>query len=762
MKTTSIINQQAGEDSAATNTIAMKIDDSSTVFLMDMLGKMYVHPAQAVLREYLSNAYDAHTSKGGDLPPIQVGLPGQRTKTLSVRDFGNGMSEEAFTNILSQYGASTKRESNKLIGGFGVGAKAGFAVGDEFFMTSYQNGQGLRFRLYKDSQNQGYIQMVKRFSTSQPDGMLVEVEIPENNLPELGIDALSNFFLGYDPATLSIVYEGSSYDDWNTVFDTSHYTAISLNGHPVGWRGKRYGLYKWQLTALVGKVFYRLNPVSIINVLRENESENAVLLSLLEFLNNTGLENILNLPIGSVEMPPSREEITLSERSFATIINALTNYSHLLHEHFQRDINAKTYSQALQVFAELEQFRYSRADELTWQGKPLGRKLFQSSEAVVYHVVNSTPSKSAEDIARFETVSFARMRKHSGELFVITVNSSAEAQTVQNQLNDKETFRQVYYSTRRLSSSLSSHMAFVVLTKDDALYEIMKDEPAYSAAQVDKISISLQKKAALAAKRDEQERKDEASKLTYFSLADINYVGLRKDKAPKVFDGQEDTEMFYWSEEELSELGFTKATNFAFPYTFHESTADYSVDGLSPSSNQRRILTFLRFFLPTNSYVILQGKECKIASFKASYPSVKSGVQAIQTAIKNQLADNESDLCILRAGLDNLGLTSTDNQSNLMNFFTCLEPNEKVLLPENLRDADEQIHAFHKVKEKTSYIGKADWEKMLRCFSPVSETIPTPPAGQVGLEERYPLLFVITNFTSEKVRKDVIAYLNSK
>jgi HSP90 family molecular chaperone len=170
MRTTNIVQKSQSDREVGTSAIAMTIDEASSVFLMDALGKLYSRPAQAVLREYLSNAIDAHKAKGGKLPAIQITLPEGNTRNpsgssmLIIRDFGKGMNEEEFGSILSRYGASTKRDSNAMIGGFGLGAKSGFAVSDEFFMTSYQQGRGLRVRIFKDALNQGYIDVIDRFT----------------------------------------------------------------------------------------------------------------------------------------------------------------------------------------------------------------------------------------------------------------------------------------------------------------------------------------------------------------------------------------------------------------------------------------------------------------------------------------------------------------------------------------------------------------------------------------------------------------------
>ena len=199
MKTTNVVQEAVGYEGVSDDALEMSIDEGSSVFLMDALGKLYSQPARAALREYLANGIDAHVEAGGKRPAIEVTLPSSEKRVLSIRDYGNGMSEDNFSNILRRYGASTKRHSNKLTGGFGLGAKAGFALTDAFHMTSYQNGKRIKVRIFKIAGGKGFIEVIERSTTSEADGMLVEVDVPAGNVEELSYDKLvtDKFFAAY-------------------------------------------------------------------------------------------------------------------------------------------------------------------------------------------------------------------------------------------------------------------------------------------------------------------------------------------------------------------------------------------------------------------------------------------------------------------------------------------------------------------------------------------------------------------------------------
>src|SRR5690349_20945960 len=98
----------------------------SIVHLMGLLTTLYADPELAIIREYSTNALDSHRQAGVGLP-IEIVLPSQFERTFIVRDFGLGMSEEELTDNYSEYGFSSKRETNEATGMLGVGGKSALA-----------------------------------------------------------------------------------------------------------------------------------------------------------------------------------------------------------------------------------------------------------------------------------------------------------------------------------------------------------------------------------------------------------------------------------------------------------------------------------------------------------------------------------------------------------------------------------------------------------------------------------------------------------
>ena len=131
--------------SSVNNNIKTNLDDAQVfginadASMFDILSKkLYSNPIQSVIRELVSNAIDANTAAGQE-DPIQVHFPNDADPTFWVRDTGVGMDAEKLMNVFT-YGGSDKRDTNKQIGGLGVGAKSPFSVTDSFTVESTKDG----------------------------------------------------------------------------------------------------------------------------------------------------------------------------------------------------------------------------------------------------------------------------------------------------------------------------------------------------------------------------------------------------------------------------------------------------------------------------------------------------------------------------------------------------------------------------------------------------------------------------------------------
>jgi hypothetical protein len=123
--------------SASKMDVDMESADMLQYYLRD---KIYTNKILAPVREYICNAIDAHVEFGID-KDVEVKF-GNLTGTWvwSVRDFGLGLDEDDIRNVFGKYGKSSKRDTEKQVGAFGVGAMSGFSYTDTFYVTSFHKG----------------------------------------------------------------------------------------------------------------------------------------------------------------------------------------------------------------------------------------------------------------------------------------------------------------------------------------------------------------------------------------------------------------------------------------------------------------------------------------------------------------------------------------------------------------------------------------------------------------------------------------------
>lgn len=111
------------------------IDKENINFITTLLtSSLYSKPLQSFFRETVSNAYDSCVEAGKDnyiIIYIETKNKDNKTYniynyyydstycTISIRDYGTGLSPERFNTIYTNIGSSTKRESNDYIGMFG-------------------------------------------------------------------------------------------------------------------------------------------------------------------------------------------------------------------------------------------------------------------------------------------------------------------------------------------------------------------------------------------------------------------------------------------------------------------------------------------------------------------------------------------------------------------------------------------------------------------------------------------------------------------
>jgi len=166
------------------------IGDESII--IDFLrNKIYSNKLKSPLQEYVSNGRDGNREVDSK-KPIHITLPDSSNNFVwSVRDYGPGISPDRMENVFVKYGSSTKRDTNKLTGFFGVGSKSGWAYSPSFNVTTFINGIKRQYLALIDASNKGRLDLTYEGLTDEPDGTEISYVINQYDVSN-AVNAISD------------------------------------------------------------------------------------------------------------------------------------------------------------------------------------------------------------------------------------------------------------------------------------------------------------------------------------------------------------------------------------------------------------------------------------------------------------------------------------------------------------------------------------------------------------------------------------------
>lgn len=208
-KTTSMSLEQPTEE------ISIGVDLETQDLLLDRLTEMYTDAPGSSVREVISNALDTSVT-AGSTRPIEVTLD-EINLSLTVRDFGEGMSREDVNNYYGLYGRSSKRKDMNQIGAFGLGAKAPLAYTNEFSVRTIKDGVVTAFTMSRD--NTGYnLRIYYVQETDEANGTAVTIPIRANDIARFK-DAVESYQTYSFDLPILLNGEAPNLDNWVQVED---------------------------------------------------------------------------------------------------------------------------------------------------------------------------------------------------------------------------------------------------------------------------------------------------------------------------------------------------------------------------------------------------------------------------------------------------------------------------------------------------------------------------------------------------------------
>lgn len=164
--------------------LVFKVDDEDQGFIFEMLrSKIYSDSIAAICREISANARDANREVMKGHIPVEIGfrkehlLDGGSSLHVYFKDEGPGISPDRMANVFCKYAKSTKRDTDELTGGFGLGAKTPFAYADAFNIETVVDGVKYLYTAYIDESRRGKIAKLSEEKCDEPNGTTIVVPI---------------------------------------------------------------------------------------------------------------------------------------------------------------------------------------------------------------------------------------------------------------------------------------------------------------------------------------------------------------------------------------------------------------------------------------------------------------------------------------------------------------------------------------------------------------------------------------------------------
>ncbi|URY14461.1 rIIA lysis inhibitor [Shigella phage ESh29] len=314
---------------------AFSITASPKVFKI-LSSDLYTNKIRAVVRELITNMIDAHAlNENPEKFIIQV--PGRLDPRFVCRDFGPGMSDfdiqgdDNSPGLYNSYFSSSKAESNDFIGGFGLGSKSPFSYTDTFSITSYHKGEIRGYVAYMDGDGpQIKPTFVKEMGPDDKTGIEIVVPVEEKDFRNFAYEVS---YIMRPFKDLAIINGLDREIDYFPDFDD--YYGVN----PERYWPDRGGLY-----AIYGGIVYPID-----GVIRDRN-----------WLSIRNEVNYIKFPMGSLDIAPSREALSLDDRTRKNIIERVKELSE---KAFNEDVKRfKESTSPRHTYRELMKMGYSARD----------------------------------------------------------------------------------------------------------------------------------------------------------------------------------------------------------------------------------------------------------------------------------------------------------------------------------------------------------------------------------------------------------------
>ncbi len=302
----------------------MRIDPKALAHIMQVLTDLYSDPELAVIREYSTNAWDAHV-EAGIFDPIEIDLPSTLRPLFVVRDHGVGMSEDTILNEFSMYGNSSKRDTNEQAGILGLGCKSGLTYTNQFTLVSRKDGREVTALVGRDDHGVGKIDILSNEDTTERNG--VEIRIPVTNSGTF-VKKADHFFRFWKKGTVLVNGKAPT-----SIFEDDDET-LKLDDDIVLVKSP-YSASRYNYGRQAGNISFTLDQDYIVMGNIPYPAEQRLSGDTVSSYHHV----VARVDIGEIDFTPSREALHYTKHTQATCLAIQKFVSETLFRHAQDEVN---------------------------------------------------------------------------------------------------------------------------------------------------------------------------------------------------------------------------------------------------------------------------------------------------------------------------------------------------------------------------------------------------------------------------------------
>lgn len=286
-----------------------QIDSTPEAFKI-LFDGLYSDKIMATCREIICNAMDESPDRVPDITLPGGGGP----LVFKVRDYGTGLDDDDVMTLYTTVFRSTKKHANDKIGGFGLGSKAPFAYTDGFTVTScYDEGGTVMRRVYSmfvDETGRPRVTKMHEEETDELPGLEVSVPVRLEDANSFAIATQKVLKHFPEDRTPDLGHRMVPRPDY-----VGHWGAFAVAVKSRGYYTRSPGS-----VVVMGNIQYPLELSDEFMVTAENAGYDKKMLRKVY-----GLGVTLFMEIGSVGLAPSREALSYTKATIATLCTAMEN-----------------------------------------------------------------------------------------------------------------------------------------------------------------------------------------------------------------------------------------------------------------------------------------------------------------------------------------------------------------------------------------------------------------------------------------------------